>query len=592
MTPIGTSRRRRPGTRTRERAEVLLGSDTRATPKLAIVLVAILTGALTLVSTGPAPSMGAAADVVDTVIAWGSNDYGQSTVPAAAQSDVTQVAGGVRHSLALRSDGSVVAWGGNDEGQTTVPAGALVGVTQVSAGSFRSLALSGGGVVAWGLNPEVPIEAQSSVTQIAAGAFHNLALKSDGSVVAWGNNVSGQSTVPIAAQSGVTQVAASGYHSLALKSDGSVVAWGDDVYGQSTVPIAAQSGVTQVAAGSYHSLALKSDGSVIAWGRNNYGQSSVPDAALSGVTQIAAHDHSLALKSDGSVIAWGRNDSGQATVPAAALGGVTQVAAGAFHTLALAAPRATVSFAQAQDTVPEDAGTVHLRVARGGNTAITASVHYARTSGTATRGADFVLDAGTLTFSPGQTSRTIPVTLTNDTAREGPETIVVSLTGPGAGTALGTPGSITLTINASDQQPDALISTSATSGYVGNDIYNTTGAGQTRTATARRTKVRTFYVRVTNDGNTTNTFRLTGSAPTTGSSVRYHSGTTDITTQMRSATGYRLTLPAGGRKVLRVTIAITRSASIGSTKTATVRATWTGDGTRPDAVKATVRVVP
>ena len=552
MTPIGTSRRRRPGTRTRERAEVLLGSDTRATPKLAIVLVTILTGALTLVSTGPAPSMGAAADVVDTVIAWGSNDYGQSTVPAAAQSDVTQVAGGVRHSLALRSDGSVVAWGGNDEGQTTVPAGALVGVTQVSAGSFRSLALSGGGVVAWGLNPEVPIEAQSSVTQIAAGAFHNLALKSDGSVVAWGNNVSGQSTVPIAAQSGVTQVAA----------------------------------------GSYHSLALKSDGSVIAWGRNNYGQSSVPDAALSGVTQIAAHDHSLALKSDGSVIAWGRNDSGQATVPAAALGGVTQVAAGAFHTLALAAPRATVSFAQAQDTVPEDAGTVHLRVARGGNTAITASVHYARTSGTATRGADFVLDAGTLTFSPGQTSRTIPVTLTNDTAREGPETIVVSLTGPGAGTALGTPGSITLTINASDQQPDALISTSATSGYVGNDIYNTTGAGQTRTTTARRTEVRTFYVRVTNDGNTTNTFRLTGSAPTTGSSVRYHSGTTDITTQMRSATGYRLTLPAGGRKVLRVTIAITRSASIGSTKTATVRATWTGDGTRPDAVKATVRVVP
>ena len=446
-------------------------------------------------------------------------------------------------------------------------------------------------MVAWGLNPDVPVAAQSDVTQIAAGAFHNLALKSDGSVVAWGNNVYGQSTVPIAAQSGVIQIAASGYHSLALKSDGSVVAWGDDAYGQSTVPIAAQSGVIQVAAGGYHSLALKSDGSVVAWGRNSYGQSSVPDAALSGVTQIAAQDHSLALKSDGSVVAWGRNDSGQATVPPAALGGVTQVAAGAYHSLALAAPRATVSFEQAVKTVGEGAGLVHLSVTRGGNTAITASVQYARTSGTATPGADFVLDAGTLTFAPGQTSRTIPVTITNDTAREDSETIVVSLVNPGAGTALGTPGSITLTINASDQQPDALISTTATGGYVGNDIYNTTGAGQTKTATARRTKVRTFYVRVTNDGNTTNTFRLTGSVATTGSTVRYYSGTTNITAQMRSATGYPVTLAAGARKVLRVTIAITRSAAIGSTKTATVRATWTGDGTRPDAVKATVRVV-
>jgi hypothetical protein len=560
--------------------------------KSRIVAVTILTGVLAVAPTGALPSMGASAEVGGMVLAWGSNDYGQSTVPLAAQSDVTQVAGGVYHTLALKGDGTVVAWGGNDEGQTTVPVEALSGVTQVSAGSFRSLALSGGGVVAWGLDPEVPVTAQSGVTQIAAGAFHNLALKSDGSVVAWGNNLYGQSTVPDAAQSGVVQIAASGYHSLALKSDGSVVAWGDDTYGQSTVPVSAQSGVVRVAAGGYHSLALKSDGSVVAWGRNNYGQSSVPDAARSDVTQIAAEDQSLALKSDGSVVAWGRNDSGQATVPAAALGGVTQVAAGVYHSLAIAAPRATVSFEQARGTVDEAAGPVGLTVMRGGNTAITASVQYARTSGTATPGADFVLGAGTLTFTPGQTSRTIPVTITNDTAREGPETIVVSLANPEAGTDLGTPGSITVTIDASDQQPDALISTSATSGYVGNDIYNTTGARQTKTVTGRRTKVRTFYVRVANDGNTANTFRLAGSAALAGSAVKYYSGATNITVRMRSASGYSVSLAAGGRKVLRVTIAITRRAAIGSIKTATVRATWTGDGIRADAVKANVRVVP
>jgi hypothetical protein len=70
------------------------------------------------------------------------------------------------------------------------------------------------------------------------------------------------------------------------QTGGTVVAWGVNDYGQTTVP-AGLSGVTAIAAGIYHSLALKSDGTVVAWGLNNYGQSTVP-AGLSGVTAIAA----------------------------------------------------------------------------------------------------------------------------------------------------------------------------------------------------------------------------------------------------------------------------------------------------------------
>ena len=69
------------------------------------------------------------------------------------------------------------------------------------------------------------------------------------------------------AQSGVTAIAAGDYHTVALKSDGTVVAWGDNGYGQTTVPVAAQSGVTAIAAGGYHTVALKNDGTVVAWGR-------------------------------------------------------------------------------------------------------------------------------------------------------------------------------------------------------------------------------------------------------------------------------------------------------------------------------------
>jgi hypothetical protein len=90
-------------------------------------------------------------------------------------------------------------------------------------------------------------------------------LKGDGSVVAWGYNGDGQTTVPAAAQNGVTAVAAGLFHTVALKSDGSVIAWGDNQYGQSAVPLGAKSGVVAVAAGVSHTVALRSDGSLVQW---------------------------------------------------------------------------------------------------------------------------------------------------------------------------------------------------------------------------------------------------------------------------------------------------------------------------------------
>lgn len=264
-----------------------------------------------------------------SVVAWGDNTLGETTVPAAAQSGVVSVAAGNIFSLALKNDGSVVAWGQNASGQTTVPASAQSGVTAIAAGDSHALALKNdGSVIAWGSNgfgeTTIPAAAQTGVVSIAAAAYFSLALKSDGSVIAWGENNFGQTTVPVAAQSGVIAVAAAGADfSLALKSDGSVIAWGNNTFGATNVPVAAQSGVVAIATGGNYSLALKNDGSVVAWGLNNVGQTTVPAAALSGVVAIAAGaQHALALKSDGSVVAWGDNTNGGATVPLAAQSGV------------------------------------------------------------------------------------------------------------------------------------------------------------------------------------------------------------------------------------------------------------------------------
>jgi Regulator of chromosome condensation (RCC1) repeat len=97
----------------------------------------------------------------------------------------------------------------------------------------------------------------SGVVAIAAGWSHTVALKQNGSVVAWGGNWSGQTSVP-AGLSGVVAIAAAGSHTVALKQDGSVVAWGSNHEGQTSVP-AALSGVMAIAAGASHTLALKRD---------------------------------------------------------------------------------------------------------------------------------------------------------------------------------------------------------------------------------------------------------------------------------------------------------------------------------------------
>ena len=181
-------------------------------------------------------------------------------------------------------------------------------------GNDLVLQWAGMGPVVWGGQSFDVRSYTSPFKAIAAGELHTVALKTDGTVVAWGFNGSGRTTVP-AGLSGVSTIAAGAAHSVALKTDGTVVAWGNNGSGQTTVP-AGLSGVSAIAAGGYHTVALKTDGTVVAWGYNDYGQTTVP-AGLSGVIAIAAGgDHTVALKTDGTVVAWGSNGSGQTTVPA------------------------------------------------------------------------------------------------------------------------------------------------------------------------------------------------------------------------------------------------------------------------------------
>ncbi len=267
------------------------------------------------------------------VLPWGAEPSGPGTVitPPPNLYNLVSVAAGETHAVALKADGTVVAWGSNTYGATTVPAG-LQDVVAVSASRYQSLALKGDGtVVSWGNHFSstllVPFVLQQVVAISSRGG--HLALTSDGTVVAWGTEAAP------AGLSGVRSIAAGGVHNLALKSDGTVVAWGP---GSSDNPQVVPSGlanIVAIGAGDHHSLAIRADGTVAAWGRNDVGQAT-PPAGLNNVVAVAGgFVHSIALRADGSVVGWGRDNEGQVS-GATRLGAIVGISAGSYFNLGLA----------------------------------------------------------------------------------------------------------------------------------------------------------------------------------------------------------------------------------------------------------------
>ncbi len=273
-----------------------------------------------------------------TVSAWGRNGayfYDASTgalltptpetyLPADL-TDVRTIASGDAHVLALKNDGTLVGWGDNLNGETTLPAGLSGTVAAIAAGgNVSGVVKLDGTVQLWGeslAGVTSPPAGLTGVKQLAIGGahsggiYHALALKTDGTVVGWGDNTRTQATPP-AGLNNVVAIAASDRLSIALKADGTVVRWGTTFGGAIPFP-SGLSGVAAIASsgGAAHALALKTDGTVVAWGINVNNQCDVP-AGLNNVVALATGAfHSLALKSDGTVVAWGSTASGKCNVP-------------------------------------------------------------------------------------------------------------------------------------------------------------------------------------------------------------------------------------------------------------------------------------
>ncbi|MBX7222379.1 MAG: hypothetical protein K1Y36_20685 [Blastocatellia bacterium] len=109
-------------------------------------------------------------------------------------------------------------------------------------------------------------------------------------------------------------------------------------------------------------------------------------------------------------------------------------------------PTPTIQFSQSSHTIREsESDKVTLAVTRSGNVSSTLSVNYATANGTAVAPDDYTATSGTLTFLPGESTKTISVFILTDAPVEADETFSVVLSNP-VNATLGTASTATVTI--------------------------------------------------------------------------------------------------------------------------------------------------
>jgi hypothetical protein len=104
-----------------------------------------------------------------------------------------------------------------------------------------------------------------------------------------------------------------------------------------------------------------------------------------------------------------------------------------------------VSFGSDSLYVAEDAGQVNINVSLSPSSTLTVTVGYATVEGTALAGQDYVSATGTLTFTPGITLQTFPLTVVDNALPDDDRSLFVVLTAPQSAT-LGLYSTLTITI--------------------------------------------------------------------------------------------------------------------------------------------------
>ena len=140
------------------------------------------------------------------------------------------------------------------------------------------------------------------------------------------------------------------------------------------------------------------------------------------------------------------------------------------------------------------------------------------------------------------------------------------------------------------RRPDGMIRRSTESSFAGNNIYNSTGSGQSKTSSGRRTTSKSFIVRIQNDGGD-------GKLPSQGSGQlkRLQSCLLQGNDRHYRSRGRGVfqadSLTPGATRSIKVKITATLSAAYGTTKNVAITSRSQVVTAKADTVKAAMKAV-
>ena len=285
------------------------------------------------------------------VLAWGINARGDLGITPLAEfeatgiarrdpttptpvleiADVTQVAAGGNHTLAVTRSGALYSWGYN-----------IVG--QLGIGGMPDIRFKTGSQAPHVVPYPTRSRELTGVVAVAAGGSHSLTLLKDGTVRAWGLNRRGQlgdgttinrhAPVVVSGVTGAVAIVAGSEISGALLGDGTVMTWGDGNGGlgrkgfkpdgphPTPAPVAGITGIRALACGESHMLAITAAGAVVSWGTNLVGEIGhvgalpAPVTGLKDVRFVSADvARSVATLADGTIMVWGKVPGATSRVP-------------------------------------------------------------------------------------------------------------------------------------------------------------------------------------------------------------------------------------------------------------------------------------
>lgn len=262
---------------------------------------------------------------------------------------------------------------------------------------------------------------------------------------------------------------------------------------------------------------------------------------------------------------------------------------------AFAAASTSIDFEITSTNITEAATTLTFNVLRQGTIiSNTATVQYTTTGVSATAGADYTAASGTLTFSSGETNKTINLSILNDSTVESSEVVRLTLSNP-TNAVLGIERTLDVTI----EDDDTGISFSATTANVSEDGTNIvvnvrrTGdtsatntvdyatadigalAGSDYTSTSGTLTFapgdtnHTITVSITADSSyeTNETFRISLSDPEGGAALGAASNIVVTILEDDSTIGFTASTALGNENGSTVTLTLTRSGGTNSTAT-------------------------